>query len=241
MRRPRPNNEGGGAILHLDWKAFLERLPDEKLGQWTRAVMQYMETGEPPERMDEAVDVAFYAALERIERDLKGWEKKVQNLKQNRPGGDAHRIGTESVPNRYRIGPESACVPVPVPVPVPESSVDDSPPGGGTTTTPALIGAYERTFGAPPTNHVARKLEEYAAGMSVELVCRVLEECRKHDAKGWGYARIALEDCQARGVTLEEYEKAHPSGGKAQPVDRPEPSGKDILARRRPIRLKRED
>ena len=26
-------------ILHLDWKVFLDVLPDAELGQWTRAIM----------------------------------------------------------------------------------------------------------------------------------------------------------------------------------------------------------
>ncbi|MBQ8647435.1 MAG: DnaD domain protein, partial [Oscillospiraceae bacterium] len=175
------------------------------------------------------------------------WEGRVKHLKQYRGDGRTHR----KAPNRSvsdtekaLIGSDSEGVPVPVPVPepVPESSsVDDDKPHGGTTTTPALSDAYERTFGAPPTNHVTRKLEEYAGKMGPELVCRVLEECERNGAKGWGYARTALEDCAAKGTTLEEYERAHRRDAPSKKVDRPEPSGTDILARRRPIRLKRED
>ena len=63
-------------ILHLDWKAFLDVLPDEDLGQWTRAILQYMETGQPPTGMSKAVEVAFYASFERIGRDAERYEAK---------------------------------------------------------------------------------------------------------------------------------------------------------------------
>ena len=91
------------------------------------------------------------------------------------------------------------------------------------------------------TPFVRRQMQDYIRDLGAELVEAVLEESIRNNAQRWAYLRVALEDCKARGVTAGEYRKAHPSGGKAQPVDRPEPSGKDILKRRRPIRLKRDD
>ena len=75
-------------ILHLDWKVFLDVLPDAELGQWTRAIMHYMETGEPPEGMSKAVEVAFYASFERIGRDLANWENvRAVKSESGRKGG----------------------------------------------------------------------------------------------------------------------------------------------------------
>ena len=92
------------------------------------------------------------------------------------------------------------------------------------------------------TRPVVDGLRKYCGILSPQLVGEVVRRCTACGGSGWAYVRTALEDCKARGVTLEQYqlEQVKRASGGATRVDRPEPSGTDILrSRDRPLRLKR--
>lgn len=232
-------------ILHLDWKAFLDVLPDEDLGQWTRAIMHYMETGEPPREMSKAVEVAFYASFERIGRDLVKYEKKCSNLKQYQEGKtDSHR----KAPNRGVSDTESECDPVPVPEPVPEpvlsSSSDDNgagAPAGMTMTTAELLKFSTEAFEGSRV-HITQSLTEAVSALGPELMEAVLKKCAASGGRSWAYVEAAVKNCIATNVTtVEEYDRRH-QVETGRRVDRLTPSGDDFLLRRnRPLRLKREE
>ena len=234
-------------ILHLDWKVFLDVLPDAELGQWTRAIMHYMETGEPPEGMSKAVEVAFYASFERIGRDLVKYEKKCSNLKQyQNEKTPAHR----KAPTRGVSDTESECDPDPVPEPDPEpepvssSSKKERNGSAESTTMTTILKSYEEAYGTA-TPVIQRMLGGYVDDLGVDLVGKVIEVTAEAGGKTWPYLSRSLDDCRAKGMDLAAYEteQARRKAGRNVRVDRPTPSGTDILQRpvRRPLRLKRED
>lgn len=103
-----------------------------------------------------------------------------------------------------------------------------------------LSDVYETVYGKA-TMQIKNGLAEYGKALGSQLVAAVIQRCAEYGGSGWAYVRTALEDCKARGVTLEQYqlEQIKRASGGATRVDRPEPSGTDILHRDRPLRLKR--
>lgn len=232
-------------ILHLDWKVFLDVLPDAELGQWTRSIMHYMETGEPPEGMSKAVEVAFYASFERIGRDLVKYEKKCSNLKQyQNEKTPAHR----KTPTRGVSDTESECDPVPdpepVPVPVSSSSKKERNGSAESTTMTTLIEEYEGAYGTA-TPVIRRSLGSYVESLGPELVSKVIDVTAQAGGQKWPYLAKSLEECKRKGVDLAAYEaeQIRRKGGCNARVDRPTHSGTDILDRpvRRQLRVKKED
>lgn len=236
-------------ILHLDWKVFLDVLPDAELGQWTRAIMHYMETGEPPEGMSKAVEVAFYASFERIGRDLLKYEKKCSNLKQYQSEKTpAHR----KTPTRGVSDTESECDPDPVPEPDPEpdpvssSSKKERNGSAESTTMTTLIESYEGAYGTA-TPVIRRSLGSYVESLGPELVSKVIEVTAQAGGQKWPYLAKSLEECKRKGMDLAAYEaeQIRRKGGRNMRVDRPTPSGDDwLIGKYVPLserRMKRED
>ena len=243
-------------ILHLDWKVFLDVLPDAELGQWTRAIMHYMETGEPPEGMSKAVEVAFYASFERIGRDLANWEntravKSESGRKGGIRSGEVRRAKAEEEKNEAtkQNEAERSKPKLPVscnlyPVPVSSSSEEDMDSASGATTMTTLIESYEGAYGTA-TPVIRRSLGSYVESLGLELVSKVIEVTAQAGGQKWPYLAKSLEDCKRKGMDLAAYEaeQIRRKGGSNMRVDRPTPSGTDILERpaRRPLRMKRED
>lgn len=246
-------------ILHLDWQAFLSVLSDEELGQWTRAVLRYMDTGEPPGAMSKPVEVAFYAAFERIGRDLRRYEAiSVARREAGRQGGtrsaEVRKLysveANEAKRSKSKQVEAKATLPDPVPEPVPEpvlsSSSDDNrvghPAGGTMTTTTDLLDFSTAAFEGSRV-HITRSLSETVDALGLDLTRAVLKSCAAAGGRSWAYVEAAVKKCIATGVTtVEEYE-AHHQRETGRRVDRATPSGNDILAaaRSRPLRLKREE
>lgn len=248
-------------ILHLDWKTFLDVLPDEELGQWTRAIMHYMETGEPPQPMKKSVEVAFYASFERIGRDMEKYEATCAMRREaGRKGGlrsgearSLHRSeANEAKGSKRKQSPskvkqnEHDPDPEPVPEPVLSSSSDDNragAPAGTTMTTTAELLGFSTTAFEGSRVHIAQSLTETVSALGPELTEAVLKKCAAAGGRSWAYVEAAVKKCIATGVTtVEEYE-AHHQRETGRRVDRATPSGNDILAaaRSRPLRLKREE
>lgn len=243
-------------ILHLDWKVFLDVLPDAELGQWTRAIMHYMETGEPPEGMSKAVEVAFYASFERIGRDLANWEnvravKSESGRKGGIRSGEVRRAKAEESKNEAtkQNEAERSETNLPVscnlyPVPVSSSSEEERDSAKGATTMTTILKSYEEAYGTA-TPVIQRMLGGYVDDLGAELVSKVIQVTAEAGGKTWPYLSRSLDDCRAKGMDLAAYEteQARRKAGRNVRVDRPTPSGTDILERpaSRPRRLKRED
>ena len=248
-------------ILHLDWKTFLDVLPDEELGQWTRAIMHYMETGEPPQSMKKSVEVAFYASFERIGRDMKKYEatcamRREAGRKGGLRSGEARSLhrdeANEAKGSKRKQSPskvkqnEHDPDPEPVPEPVLSSSSDDNragaPAGTTMTTTTDLLEFSTAAFEGSRV-HISQSLSETVDALGLELTRAVLKSCAAAGGHSWAYVEAAVKKCIATGVTtVEEYE-AHHQRETGRRVDRAAPSGNDILAaaRSRPLRLTREE
>lgn len=250
-------------ILHLDWKTFLDVLPDEELGQWTRAIMHYMETGEPPQSMKKSVEVAFYASFERIGRDMKKYEATCAMRREaGRKGGlrsgearslhrdeanEAKRSKRKQSPSKVKQNEhEPDPDPEPVPEPVLSSSSDDNrvghPAGGTMTTTTDLLDFSTAAFEGSRV-HISRSLSETVDALGLDLTRAVLKSCAAAGGHSWAYVEAAVKKCIATGVTtVEEYERRH-QVETGRRVDRLTPSGDNfqIGRRNRPLRLKREE
>ena len=248
-------------ILHLDWKTFLDVLPDEELGQWTRAIMHYMETGEPPQPMKKSVEVAFYASFERIGRDMEKYEAKcamrreagrkgglrsgeVRSLQQNE-ANEAKGSKRKQSPSKVKQN-EHDPDPEPVPEPVLSSSSDDNGAGasaGTTMTTTAELLKFSTTAFEGSRVHIEQSLAEAVDTLGPELMAAVLKKCAASGGRSWAYVEAAVKKCIATGVTtVEEYERRH-QVETGRRVDRLTPSGDNfqIGRRNRPLRLKREE
>ena len=248
-------------ILHLDWKTFLDVLPDEELGQWTRAIMHYMETGEPPQSMKKSVEVAFYASFERIGRDMEKYEAKcamrreagrkgglrsgeVRLLQQNE-ANEAKGSKRKQSPSKVKQN-EHDPDPEPVPEPVLSSSSDDNragAPAGTMMTTTAELLKFSTTAFEGSRVHIEQSLAEAVDTLGPELMAAVLKKCAAAGGRSWAYVEAAVKKCIATGVTSVEQYEAHHRRETGKVVDRATPSGNDILAaaRSRPLRLKREE
>ena len=248
-------------ILHLDWKTFLDVLPDEELGQWTRAIMHYMETGEPPQSMKKSVEVAFYASFERIGRDMEKYEAKcamrreagrkgglrsgeVRSLQQNE-ANEAKGSKRKQSPSKVKQN-EHDPDPEPVPEPVLSSSSDDNragAPAGTMMTTTAELLKFSTTAFEGSRVHIEQSLAEAVDTLGPELMAAVLKKCAAAGGRSWAYVEAAVKKCIATGVTSVEQYEAHHRRETGKVVDRATPSGNDILrrAQRRPLRLKREE
>ena len=246
-------------ILHLDWKTFLDVLPDEELGQWTRAIMHYMETGEPPQPMKKSVEVAFYASFERIGRDMKKYEvTRAMRREAGRKGGlrsgearslyrdeanEAKRSKRKQSPSKVKQN-EHDPDPDPDPEPVLSSSSDDNRAGApaGTTMTTAELLEFSTTAFEGSRVHIAQSLTETVSALGPELTEAVLKKCAAAGGRSWAYVEAAVKKCIATNVTtVEEYDRRH-QVETGRRVDRLTPSVDDFLLRRnRPLRLKREE
>lgn len=249
-------------ILHLDWKTFLDVLPDEELGQWTRAIMHYMETGEPPQSMKKSVEVAFYASFERIGRDMKKYEATCAMRREaGRKGGlrsgetrslhcdeanEAKRSKRKQSPSKVKQNEhEPDPDPEPVPEPVLSSSSDDNgagAPAGMTMTTAELLKFSTEAFEGSRV-HITQSLTEAVSALGPELMEAVLKKCAAAGGRSWAYVETAVKNCIATNVTtVEEYDRRH-QVETGRRVDRLTPSGDNFLIgrRNRPLRLKREE
>ena len=78
-----------------------------------------------------------------------------------------------------------------------------------------------------------------------ELVSKVIQVTAEAGGRTWPYLAKSLEECKRKGMDLAAYEaeQLRRKGGCNMRVDRPMPSGTDILERpvRRQLRLKREE
>lgn len=248
-------------ILHLDWKTFLDVLPDEELGQWTRAIMHYMETGEPPQSMKKSVEVAFYASFERIGRDMKKYEATCAMRREaGRKGGlrsgearslhcdeanEAKRSKRKQSPSKVKQN-EHDPDPEPVPEPVLSSSSDDNragPPAGGTMTTTADLLEFSTAAFEGSRVHISRSLSETVDALGLDLTRAVLKSCAAAGGHSWAYVEAAVKKCIATGITTVEQYEANHRRQTGKTVDRATHSGNDILAaaRSRTLRLKREE
>lgn len=242
-------------ILHLDWKAFLDVLPDEDLGQWTRAILQYMETGQPPTGMSKAVEVAFYASFERIGRDAERYEAKCAVRREaGRKGGlrsgETRRLYHDEANEAKRSKTkQNEHDPDPVPDPEPDpvlSSSDDNSADADAPETMTTIHSIEAVYaaGIGDLTPVARDgIRDAVLALGDELAAEIMRRCIENGARQWSYCATAYEKAIAQGLrTVEEYRGRHRKASGAV-VDRPEPSGRDIFARPpgRARQLKREE
>ena len=82
-----------------DWSQIKE-LTDEELGQLTRAIYKYVATGEVEEPDNRLVRILFKGRKEQIDRDVKQYETKCENIKKAaRKREENKRNGEQSCTN----------------------------------------------------------------------------------------------------------------------------------------------
>lgn len=68
-------------ILYLDQKELFDKLPDEQAGRLIKHIFSYVNC-EEPNSDDLIVDIAFSSIKASLKRDLKKWEKQVEQRRQ---------------------------------------------------------------------------------------------------------------------------------------------------------------
>ncbi|OUP22988.1 hypothetical protein [Gemmiger sp. An194] len=107
-----------------------------------------------------------------------------------------------------------------------------------------ILKSYEEAYGTA-TPVIRRSLGSYVESLGPELVGKVIEVTAQAGGQKWPYLSKSLEECKRKGMDLAAYEaeQFRRKGGCNARVDRPTPSGTDILDRlvRRQLRVKKEE
>ena len=261
-----------------------------------------MDEGSLPADLPHPVEVAAYAAYERVQRDWEKLDKKLSNLVQFRdkpqpaqpqkksapapcaapaPTGQVPRLpnrpaeGTQkpaapaqqpSAPTQLPIAPTEAAegtqkptapaqLPIapaqpqtitpaqlpsitPAQLPITPAQLPPITPGAD----PELLGLCAAHFGAA-TPIMAADLAQATRRLGPGLTRLITENCLANSPRHWAYLHTAFRHAAEQNLTSEADYKAWALRRTAAVVDRPTPSGNDILRRAigRPLRLKREE
>ena len=241
-----------------------------------------MDEGSLPTDLPHPVEVAAYAAYERVQRDWEKLDKKLSNLVQFRdkpqpaqpqkksapapcaapaPTGQMPRLpnrppeGTQkpAAPAQLPIAPAQpqtitpaqlpsitpAQLPItPAQLPITPAQLPPITPGAD----PELLGLCAAHFGAA-TPIMAADLAQATRRLGPGLTRLITENCLANSPRHWAYLHTAFRHAAEQNLTSEADYKAWALRRTAAVVDRPTPSGNDILRRAigRPLRLKREE
>ncbi len=206
-------------ILHREWSCFLNFLSDEELGIWLRSLLRLMETGEFPTNLDRPVEVAFFAAYERIDRDWQKLDKRLANLVQNRKKEEPQPAEPPAPPQPQKQQPQA----------------DTQPP-----LLEQMVKECSAAFDQPP-QILRRELSRALARFGPELTRAILDNCLSHHPKSWAYLRRAFLNASQLGLSSAQDYQISCLRASGQVVDRASPSKTDILTRalHRPPKLKR--
>ena len=236
--------------LYFSYLEPLGNLTDEQCGRVIRAILQYGSTGALPQ-LDGVEAVAFSFLRSNFDRDKVSYDARStinrrNGLKGGAPKGNRNAKKQPKQPKTTETTQEEEEEEEEEEEDEDEeeesSSKDDSigPADAGTTTT-VPFKDFRNDFGQE-NGFLKGAITDIAQEVGEPLLLKVLQTCREAGGNSWGYVLKALQECKAKGTTLEEYEQTHRIGYRSTVVDRPEPSGHDILQRgRKALKLKRED
>lgn len=228
--------------MYFSYLEPLADLTDEEVGRVVRAILKYgadktIPNLSPSERM------AFTFMKTNFDREAAAYDAKVEKKRENGKKGGAP-MGNQNAKKQKQPKQPKEEEKEEEETNKKEESSSSKEEGVVLTTMNTLIESYEGAYGTA-TPVIRRSLGSYVESLGPELVSKVIEVTAQAGGQKWPYLAKSLEECKRKGMDLAAYEaeQIRRKGGHNTRVDRPTPSGTDILERpaRCPRRLKRED
>lgn len=227
--------------MYFSYLEPLADLTDEEVGRVVRAILKYGADRTIPD-LSPSEKMAFSFMKANFDRDAAAYDAKVEKKRENGKKGGAP-VGNQNArkqkqpkqPKEEEKEEETNKK---------EESSSSKEEGVVLTTMTTILKSYEEAYGTA-TPVIQRMLWGYVDDLGAELVSKVIQVTAEAGGKTWPYLSRSLDDCRAKGMDLAAYEteQARRKAGRNVRVDRPTPSGTDILERpaSRPRRLKREE
>lgn len=229
--------------MYFSYLEPLADLTDEEVGRVVRAILKYGADRTIPD-LSPSERMAFTFMKTNFDRDAAAYDAKVEKKRENGKKGGAPVGNQNARKQKQPKQPKEEEKEEEETNKKEESSSSKEEGVVLTTTMTTLIEEYEGVYGTA-TPVIRRSLGSYVESLGPELVGKVIEVTAQAGGQKWPYLAKSLEECKRKGMDLAAYEaeQFRRKGGHNTRVDRPTPSGTDILERpaRRPRRLKRED
>lgn len=226
--------------MYFSYLEPLADLTDEEVGRVVRAILKYGADKTIPD-LSPSERMAFTFMKTNFDREAAAYDAKVEKKRENGKKGGAP-VGNQNA--RKQKQPKQPKEEDEEEDEEEEESSSSKEEGVVSTTMTTLIESYEGAYGTA-TPVIRRSLSGYVETLGPELVSKVIEVTAQAGGRTWPYLAKSLEECKRKGMDLAAYEaeQFRRKGGRNTRVDRPTPSGTDILERpaSRPRRLKRED
>lgn len=229
--------------MYFSYLEPLADLTDEEVGRVFRAILKYGVDKTIPD-LSPSEKMAFSFMKTNFDRDAAAYDAKVEKKRENGKKGGAPVGNQNARKQKQPKQPKEEEKEEEETNKKEESSSSKEEGVVLTTTMTTLIESYEGAYGTA-TPVIRRSLGSYVESLGPELVSKVIEVTAQAGGQKWPYLAKSLEECKRKGMDLAAYEaeQFRRKGGRNTRVDRPTPSGTDILERpaSRPRRLKRED
>ena len=228
--------------MYFSYLEPLADLTDEEVGRVSRAILKYGVDKTIPD-LSPSEKMAFSFMKTNFDRDAAAYDAKVEKKRENGKKGGAP-AGNQNAKKQKQPKQPKEEEKEEEETNKKEESSSSKEEVVLTTTMTTLLNSYQEAYGTA-TPVIQRMLGGYVESLGPELVNKVIQVTAEAGGKTWPYLAKSLEDCKRKGMDLAAYEaeQFRRKGGHNTRVDRPTPSGTDILERpaRRPRRLKRED
>lgn len=229
--------------MYFSYLEPLADLTDEEVGRVVRAILKYGADKTIPD-LPPSERMAFTFMKTNFDREAAAYDAKVEKKRENGKKGGAPVGNQNARKQKQPKQPKEEEKEEEETNKKEESSSSKEEGVVLTTTMTTLIESYEGAYGTA-TPVIRRSLGSYVESLGPELVSKVIEVTAQAGGQKWPYLAKSLEECKRKGMDLAAYEaeQIRRKGGHNTRVDRPTPSGTDILERpaRHPRRLKRED
>lgn len=228
--------------MYFSYLEPLADLTDEEVGRVVRAILKYGADRTIPD-LSPSEKMAFSFMKGNFDRDAAAYDAKVEKKRENGKKGGAP-VGNQNARKQKQPKQPKEEEKEEEETNKKEESSSSKEEGVVLTTMTTILKSYEEAYGTA-TPVIQRMLGGYVDDLGVDLVGKVIEVTAEAGGKTWPYLSRSLDDCRAKGMDLAAYEteQARRKAGRNVRVDRPTPSGTDILERpvRRPLRLKIEE
>lgn len=226
--------------MYFSYLEPLADLTDEEVGRVVRAILKYGADRTIPD-LSPSEKMAFSFMKTNFDRDAAAYDAKVEKKRENGKKGGAP-VGNQNA--RKQKQPKQPKEEEEEETNKKEESSSSKEEGVVLTTMTTILKSYEEAYGTA-TPVIQRMLGGYVESLGPELVSKVIEVTAQAGGRTWPYLAKSLEECKRKGMDLAAYEaeQIRRKAGRNVRVDRPTPSGTDILDRpvRRQLRVKKEE
>lgn len=240
-----------GLLLLLEHVHTMEELTDAEFGQFIRAYAAYVEDGTEPIFEDRSMRMMWKTVRDfdeinakrysdtskaRQEAGRKGAESRWNCHNEDGKNSNCHFANSKNSLSKSKYKSKS------ISKSKSSSTIVDSDTRADARddlTTTIVFEEFRGRIGKLSETG-KKELPGYVERLGADLVTEIIRKCEDLGGHSWAYVSKALAEAERRGCkSVEEYRKTNPIGaGRNKLVDRPEPSGNDILKnaiRRRPL------